>query len=315
MNQVNQAKLSVVIPVYNAELYIKKCVDSITAQTYRNLEIILVNDGSKDSSLEVCHELAAADSRIRVLDQENGGSSVARNYGIDVATGTYITFVDADDFVEPQAYETMIRLLQENNLELVEFDRYNTRTAHLSNDEFSIESQVENLNRTLIKNRFQVWRRISTRALLGDLRFVVGRIHQDVFFSLELIKKVDKVGYLRSSFYHYNRASKSVIRSNYNEVKAEAAAFVISYLKANTPYNEEVQIHLSRYICDYFTMHLYRLANFPQADPSGKYLKLFKNEIRKNIWVSKSFNKQILLVMCLPWPIFKLVLKVFKKFR
>lgn len=315
MKEQNQPKLSVVVPVYNAESYLRKSIGSITDQTCRNLEIILVNDGSKDSSLSICNELAAQDPRISVIDQENGGSSSARNAGINAATGTLITFVDSDDYLEPQAYETMIRLLEENNLDLVEFDRFNSKTDHLSNNEFLIESQVDNICRTLKKNRFQVWRRISTRALIGDLRFIENRIHQDVFFSLELIKKTDRIGYLKSSFYHYNRFSDSVIRSNYTETKAEAAAFVVSYLSAHIPDHEEIKPYLSRYICDYFTMHLYRLAKFPKADPSGKFLKIFKSEIRKNVRISKKFNKELLLVMCLPWPIFRILLKIFIKIR
>ena len=104
---MNRAKISVIVPVYNVESYLARCVDSILAQTYQNLEIILVNDGSRDASGSICDAYAQKDSRITVIHKENGGLSSARNAGIDAASGEYLTFVDSDDWIEPQTYEWM----------------------------------------------------------------------------------------------------------------------------------------------------------------------------------------------------------------
>ena len=101
--------ISVVVPVYNVENYLEKCVSSITNQTYKNLEIILVNDGSKDNSGAICDDLAKNDSRIKVIHKENGGLSDARNTGINVATGEYIGFVDSDDWIERDMYEQLYK--------------------------------------------------------------------------------------------------------------------------------------------------------------------------------------------------------------
>ena len=116
--------LSVIVPVYNVETYLPRCVDSILQQSYENMEVILVDDGSQDGSGKICDEYAARDSRVKVIHKENGGLSSARNAGLDTAAGEYLTFVDSDDWIEPDAYCPMIALLEENNAALVCGGRY-----------------------------------------------------------------------------------------------------------------------------------------------------------------------------------------------
>ena len=116
--------ISVVVPVYNAEKYLAKCVESILAQTYQNLEIILVDDGSTDSSPKMCDDYASKDKRIKVVHKENGGASSARNAGLDVATGHFVAFVDSDDYIEKNMYELLLSKQREGNYDLV-FCRYN----------------------------------------------------------------------------------------------------------------------------------------------------------------------------------------------
>ena len=111
--------ISVIVPVYNVEKYLGKCVDSILAQTYENLEIILVEDGTKDNSGAICDAYAAKDSRIRVIHKENGGLSSARNAGMDIARGEYFGFVDSDDWIEPKMYETLLNLAEKYHADLV----------------------------------------------------------------------------------------------------------------------------------------------------------------------------------------------------
>ena len=101
--------ISVIVPVYNTEKYLQKCVNSILEQTYSNLEIILVDDGSDKEARELCDELAISDSRIIVVHQENSGLSAARNKGIDISTGQFVTFVDSDDYISPSMYEELLR--------------------------------------------------------------------------------------------------------------------------------------------------------------------------------------------------------------
>ena len=115
----NTPLLSVIIPVYNVEDYVARCVDSVLNQTYGNLEVILVDDGAKDSSGDICDTLALKDSRVRVIHKENGGLSSARNVGLDMATGEYITFVDSDDWLEADGYEHLMELMERYQVKLV----------------------------------------------------------------------------------------------------------------------------------------------------------------------------------------------------
>lgn len=113
------AELSIIVPVYKVEKYLPKCIDSILAQTFRDFELILVDDGSPDNCGAICDEYAARDSRIKVIHQENAGVSAARNAGLDIATGTYLGFVDSDDWIEPELYETMIAQMGETQADVV----------------------------------------------------------------------------------------------------------------------------------------------------------------------------------------------------
>lgn len=111
-------KISVIVAVYNAEDYLCNCCNSILAQTYRNIELILVNDGSEDNSLAICKEIQASDKRVVVIDKENGGCYSAWNKGLDVATGDLIGFVDNDDYIQPQMYETLLDILIEQDADI-----------------------------------------------------------------------------------------------------------------------------------------------------------------------------------------------------
>ena len=114
----NSIKLSIIVPVYNSEKFLNKCINSLINQTIKNIEIILINDGSSDNSLNICNEFAKKDSRIKVFSQENSGQATARNVGLDNATGEYITFTDADDWVDPDYYEKLLNTALNHNADV-----------------------------------------------------------------------------------------------------------------------------------------------------------------------------------------------------
>ena len=115
-------KISIIVPIYNAKEHLDKCVESILEQTEKNLEIILVDDGSKDNSFEICKKYEKIDQRVKVIHQENAGVSVARNHGIEIAEGEYIGFVDSDDWIEPVMYERLLKEAKETNADVVMCD-------------------------------------------------------------------------------------------------------------------------------------------------------------------------------------------------
>lgn len=119
---MEKERISVIVAVYNVEKYLSKCIESILNQTYKNLEIILIDDGSSDKSGDICDSYAKQDSRIKVIHRENKGIAYTRNEGLDTAKGDYITFVDSDDYIHPQMYELMMRKLREQNADVVACD-------------------------------------------------------------------------------------------------------------------------------------------------------------------------------------------------
>ena len=148
--------ISVIVPVYNVEKYLGKCVDSILAQTYENLEIILVEDGTRDGCGAICDAYAAKDPRVRVIHKENGGLSSARNAGMDIARGEYFGFVDSDDWIEPETYETLLNLAEKYNADLVSGSRYDVaeptgeRTLGLHHEKEECISAMEMLGRVFV---------------------------------------------------------------------------------------------------------------------------------------------------------------------
>lgn len=198
--------LSIIVPVYNVKSYLKKCVESIINQTYTNLQIILVDDGSTDGSQTICDELAKKDSRIVVFHKENGGSSTARNTGLDHAAGEYIAFVDSDDWLEPNMYQDLITQIEEHNADMAVSSFYECK----ENEKNAIgdSKNVKVLNTEEIfsnKNqlRFLVWNKIFRKAFVENLRFVPGQVYEDFHFCRQAFLQTKKLVYLDSPLYNY----------------------------------------------------------------------------------------------------------------
>ena len=153
--------LSVIVPIYNSELYIEECINSIVNQSFKNLEIILINDGSTDSSLQICNELAVKDSRIIVLDQENRGQSAARNRGLDIANGDFITFVDSDDSISLDLYERNINILNKDSkidfIQFPYFQDYGMDYGYLKKNKEKKIEQKEDLYRNILTEKKISW--------------------------------------------------------------------------------------------------------------------------------------------------------------
>ncbi len=216
--------ISVIVPIYNVENYLEKCIDSILNQTYQNLEVILVDDGSPDNCAKICDEYANKDSRVVVLHKENGGVSSARNLGLEKAKGEFITFVDSDDYLEPTMYEKLIQKQQLENLDIV-FARYKeiyesgevkiTETAledfcKTSNlvYTFNCSSKKEKLNgETKIHDRVfcSLWRMLFKSEVLKGIKFSTKiRYMEDfVFFNEVALYSNIKFGFIDEYLYNY----------------------------------------------------------------------------------------------------------------
>lgn len=192
-------KISVIIPIYKVEQYIDECVESIIKQTYKNLEIILVDDGSPDGCPQMCDEWARKDERIRVVHKKNGGLSSARNAGLDVATGEYISFVDSDDFIALDALQNLYdRFLESEGIGIVSGMIYRYQDGKTCNfkqdwilkDEKIISAKDFLLEAMSQKTSYTVWNKLYKREILNGVRFRVGRNNEDTLFMYDLGKRM-----------------------------------------------------------------------------------------------------------------------------
>ena len=208
-------KISVIVPVYNCEQYLPALLDSVLAQTYQNFEIILVNDGSRDGSGTICDAYAAQDSRIRVIHQENGGVSRARNRGLELAAGDAVSFIDSDDILEPDMYELLAEGIVKYGLMMSqisrdEVDEAGNRMPDVCvppKEEWLITSQ-EMLNELLMhRGDASFCTRLTAKELFDGLAFPEGKLNEDFYLLIQMLGRIDYLVILLNSsylfFYHF----------------------------------------------------------------------------------------------------------------
>lgn len=208
-------KVSIIVPVYNSEIYLEKCINSIINQTYKNLEILLINDGSKDNSLQILYEYAKKDLRIRVIDRQNNGVSATRNLGIEKSTGEYICFIDADDWIECNMIEKLYNTIKQKDVDAVRCNYY----THLGakriigksvnmKDKICHSDELKNdiLNEFIIGNiNSFVWLLIVKSDILKNKIKFVTKVHmmEDTIFYVELLYNIKTLYFLNEPLYHY----------------------------------------------------------------------------------------------------------------
>lgn len=220
--------ISVIVPVYKVEAYLPACVDSILAQTFRDFELILVDDGSPDACGEMCDQYARQDVRIRVIHQENGGLSAARNAGLEIAQGNYITFVDSDDIISEDCLRCMQKIADETNADLVvgryiEFAIENDRIRNWKQDATAPAHHMENRQEACIGlYQGQYWIPINAvgklyhRSVIGDLRFPKGRIHEDQAFVPIAAYKASHIEIMDKAVYGYRCNEEGITHSTFS---------------------------------------------------------------------------------------------------
>ena len=227
---MNQPLISVIVPVYKVEDYLAECVSSIRSQTYKNLEIILVDDGSPDRSGELCDQLAAQDPRIKVVHKENGGLSSARNAGLDVATGEYVSFVDSDDWIVADMYQRLYSLMEKHNAQIAAGGLQFSTGEHFNLD-YPAKSDVEVFSRLdalreitrnqKCTNSFcdKLW----PRWIFDKVRFPIGELYEDMKTIPSCLELVDTVVYDPTPTYFYRATEESITRGQFNPNKFEEA--------------------------------------------------------------------------------------------
>lgn len=244
-------KLSVVVPVYRVEKFLNKCVDSIIAQTYKNLEIILVDDGSPDNCPSICDEYARKDERVRVIHKKNGGLSSARNAGLQAATGGYVAFVDSDDWIRPTMYEELMYLAEDLDADVVS-GAFFTYKEHRNppiceggaDGKVRIMTNAEALSELYFGNQgffclsTMVPTKIYRTELAKKVEFPEGFIHEDVYWTPMILHMADRVVMYNKSFYAYNLESPTSISSQGRTINAI-----------------EGSLHSAKSVCEYFNQN------------------------------------------------------------
>lgn len=294
--------VSIIVPVYNVEQYLDRCISSLVGQTYAELEILLVDDGSTDGSGILCDRWQSRDPRIRVFHKENGGLSDARNHGLEHAHGEYICFVDSDDWCDPHFVEMLLRQLLSTGSDLAECaylctDGSETEAAPLP-PECRVYEGRECFLRFLSEDFFVgVWNKLYRRSLLEDLPFRKGVYHEDEFWTHRVFSRAQRVCRLNYTGYRYFQRPGSIIHSRPSEKRLrdafDAAKERIGFVERHYPEYAAVGYSKMMYTC----MYLYSqagLSNVPQRAALQeelyacfrcifkKYLKL--GQYRKELW-------------------------------
>lgn len=214
-------KVSIIVPVYKVENYIIQCIDSILNQTYKNLEIILVDDGSPDKCPKICDDYSKSDGRIKVIHKPNGGLSSARNAGLEVATGGFIMFVDSDDFIEPNMVSRMMEVQHKSGSDVIccEINRFRDGKYELMeifhsdipSETISSEEFIKRL--LLTKTSCASWNKLYRKEVIGEQRFIVGRYNEDMIFLYYLFQKPFQITLINDALYNYRVTPNSVTTS------------------------------------------------------------------------------------------------------
>lgn len=249
--------VSIIIPVYNAQLYLEKCIDSVIDQTFRDVEIILVNDGSTDRSLEICQEYQKKDNRILVIDQENAGQGTARNKGISIARGEYIMFVDSDDWVDEGIVEKLMDSLTENNADISVCNLYRTV---INGEEISVKYEEPFCNECLDcrKDKNYVFNissypvaKLYKAGLLKNTGFSFpGHFFEDVAAIPILFAYAERISFIGEALYYYRNNPSSTI-NNFNKLddRIRCLYSLVDIFKQHhfyDAYYDEMEMYISR---------------------------------------------------------------------
>ena len=288
-----ETKISVIVSIYNIQEYLQKAVDSILDQSLKQLEIILVDDGSTDDSGKICDDYAAKDGRIKVIHQKNRGLSGARNAGIEAACGEYIAFVDGDDWIDPNMYEDMLKAMQKNDAPLA-ICNYK-EVSHTGVKDSSTDEVVVWEGREALKvfveedERYQIqnaaWNKLYTRELLGDLRFPEGKLFEDIVYTTRLIASSEKTVYLNRAYYNYvtDRGS-SIMNSKKGEkiLTDQVSAYQEKGAFLKEIGEEELYLTHQYFFLKRMLLH-YREASQQKPEGYGEFLKSLRELILKEV--------------------------------
>lgn len=293
--------ISVIIPVYNVEKYIQKCIESVIKQTYENLEIILVDDGSLDKCGIICDYYKDIDSRIKVIHKKNGGLSDARNVGIDIANGEYIMFLDSDDYISIDICEYLYNLISTYKAEISIcgfYEAYEDKIIEpIYKDKLLIMDGKEGIKEILKEKNFNTsaWAKLYKSSLFKDIRFPYGKISEDLFTIYRIFDRSSKIVFGYEPKYYYVQSPNSIMRSSFNLKKLdtlEALSQIKIFIKNKYPDLEELAINrYVRYNISYVKEMIE--CNYENNEITEKLIYNIKPYIRKYVKSDYRFTSKL----------------------
>lgn len=291
-------KVSVIIPAFNCEKFINKCINSILEQTYKSIQIIIVNDGSSDNTKNICENFVKDNGNIILINKENEGPAIARKVGLEKADGEYISFIDSDDYIDSNFYKKLVDTLESNNADIVECG-YNIIDENMQLiKECKMKQQIVEGQKNCIKHYIKkdnttnyLVTKLYKRELFDNVKFQKLFAGEDACVLLQVFGNSEKVVVIPNNMYYYVQTSTSLCRKPYNLKKndsVQAGIFMYNYCKEECPENCE---YYSLYICSY-AVQCY--ANLKYSDINDKYeymlymKDIFNKYYRKN---NSKFNE------------------------
>ena len=315
--------ISVIIPVYNSAQYLKECVDSVLAQSYSNYEILLIDDGSKDNSLDICNEYAKSDSRVKVFHKENGGASSARNVGLNKAQGKYIFFLDSDDYIKDDTLEKLIDTAVKEKADLVfcEAEAFDDEQGivlshhYTYKSKYSTGSPIGIMESMMKKKEFHVaiWMLLLDKSIFdnNNLRFKEGIIYEDMIIAYQFYCLANCAAHVSEKLYCRRYRANSVMTSDRTERNLISAETVYKEVSdfLNTMQDGSVSNrHIIR--CAFNYLNIYRSMN---QDVKSKYRSNYL-DIKKDILSKNAYGDMALKLECkshILWILYKAFKKVF----
>ena len=296
--------VSIIIPVYKVEKYLVNCIESVLQQTFKDFELILVDDGSPDSSGKICEEYAQKDSRIKVIHQPNGGLSAARNSGIATAKGDYMTFIDSDDFIFPHYLEVLVKLCQENDADMSVCGMVRCSSKD------SLADLAEDMSKmcceTFVDNKMEVFfntKKLSTTAcgklyksfIFNTVKYPVGKYHEDIFTTYKTIHLANKVVVSDYQGYVYRINEESIVNESYSPKKwhaIEACTERADFFEHNYPKQKKYAYRAIVYYCNQILISMAK-SGVDDKEALVRLQKLYRKYLRYYV-----FHKSALLGKC-----------------
>lgn len=293
--------VSVIVPVYNCELYLEKCVRSLIDQTYADIEIILVDDGSKDNSPMLCDQFADEDSRIKVVHKENGGLSDARNKGMALSCGDYFCFVDSDDWVDDQYVECLLYLIEKyhTDISICGFEYHTIHGDIISNSKNDSReicfSEKEALQSLLTGEYFytSACAKLYRKSIFENRTFPVGRLYEDINVTYDIFTEGHTASYIAKGLYHYIKRDNSITTASFSPQKMDSVIFtseaIQKVIKKYPDLEEEANIRL--FLSSYSFVYLGYDTDAVYQQCAAQCLKVIKGK-RKYVLLSKMSSKK-----------------------